>query len=225
MGTILEDGENFQQIGDTDTCDCTIQQERALQTFLLRAKTAGHITSEVYNRIRPVSTTQPWMYGLPKLHKDGVPLRPILSMINAPQHELTKWLAELLKPVVNKYSNHTIKDTFEFCSRLASIQDKEESTEGFVCSFDIESPFTNILLEETIDVCLDCLYHDDEIGKPTVPENLLRKLLIKAITEAEFSYDGLMYRQKDGVAMRSPLGPVLANIFIGYYESLIDKDK
>ena len=89
-----------------------------------------------------------------------------------------------------------------------------------MCSFDIKSLFTNIPLEETIDVCLDCLHRDDEIGKPTVPENLLRKLLIKATTEVEFSYDGIMYRQKDGVAMGLPLRPVLANIFIDYCESL-----
>ena len=58
------------------------------------------------------------MYGLPKVHKQGVPLRPILSMVNAPQQELAKWLAELLKPVVLKYSKHTVKDSFEFCSVL-----------------------------------------------------------------------------------------------------------
>ena len=111
MSTISEDEEKFQWIGDADTYGRTIQQERALQTFLLRAKTAGHITSEVYNRIRPVGTTRPRMYGLPRLNKDGVPLWPILSMINEVQHELAKWLAELIKPVINKYSNHTIKDT------------------------------------------------------------------------------------------------------------------
>ena len=41
----------------------------------------------------------------------------------------------------------------------------------------------------------------------------------------ELSFDGKMYRQIDGVAMGSPLGPVLANIFLGYCESLIPEDK
>ena len=75
-----------------------------------------------------------------------------------------------------------------------------------------------------IDVCLDCLYCHD-IGKPTVPENPLWELLIKVNTKVEFSYDENMCRQKDGVTMVSPLGPVLANIFVGYCENIIDEDK
>ena len=34
-----------------------------------------------------------------------------------------------------------------------------------------------------------------------------------------FPFDGSLYDQIDGVAMRSPLGPVLANLFMGYHET------
>ena len=41
-----------------------------------------------------------------------------------------------------------------------------------------------------------------------------------AATEGvEFSFGGYMFKQIDGVGMGSPLGLVLANIFIGYHES------
>ena len=36
-----------------------------------------------------------------------------------------------------------------------------------------------------------------------------------------FSFDDIMYRQGDGVAVESPLGLLLAHIFVGYCESLI----
>ena len=44
------------------------------------------------------------------------------------------------------------------------------------------------------------------------------ELLHSATSTVEFSFDNTIYRQIDGMAMGSPLGPALANIFVGYYE-------
>ena len=44
--------------------------------------------------------------------------------------------------------------------------------------------------------------------------------MLMVTTGVEFSFNDIMYKQIDGVAMGSPLGPVLANIFVGYHESL-----
>ena len=84
-----------------------------------------------------------------------------------------------------------------------------------MCSFDVVSLFTNIPLRETFKVCLDTLYRYDDVVPPTIPEKLLEKLFINATTDVEFSFNDIMYRQIDGVAMGPPLGPALANIFVG----------
>ena len=222
MELILSQADKFELLGDVDTQDNTLQQERALQAFLLRASKEGHITKEQYQRIRPTGSQRPRMYGVPKLHKTGIPLRPILSMIRAPQHELAKWLAEILKPVVDKYSEHAIRDTFEFCENIENFSAENDTTSKYMCSFDIASLFTNIPLTETIQICMDTLYRNDEIQKPSVPERLLKSLLIKATTEVIFSFNNKIYKQVDGVAMGSPLGPILANIFVGHCENKIE---
>ena len=225
MHIILGQEGKFQHLGPVEDNDRTVQQERALQAYLLRQRKAGHITEEVYVRIRPVGATRPRMYGVPKVHKQGVPLRPILSMTNAPQHELAKWLAELLKPVLDKYNEHTVRDTFQFCENIEKFASERDVDRMYMCSFDVISLFTNIPLSRTIEICLDTLYRDDDMTAPVIPEAVLKKLLLKATTEVEFSFDNVMYRQIDGVAMGSPLGPVLANIFVGYCETLIPPDR
>ena len=226
MNPILSDKKKFERIGEAEKHDRTLLEERALQAFLLKAKKNKDLPDEVYNEIRPVGTARPRMYGVPKLHKDGVPLRPILSMVNSPHHPMAKWLATVLKPVVDLYSVHTVKDTFDFCKELEKFAEtnKDQLANTFLCSFDIASLFTNIPLVETVEICLDALYRNELVKKPVVPEQLMKKMLLKATTEVEFSFNGILYKQIDGVAMGSPLGPVLANIFVGHCESRVSTD-
>ena len=60
-------------------------------------------------------------------------------MVNAPQHELAKWLTTLLQPVVHKYSDHAIKDTFEFCANLEACAVEMDVRRSYMCSFDVAS--------------------------------------------------------------------------------------
>ena len=152
-----------------------------------------------------------------------IPLRPILSMVGSAEHEMARWLAEILRPVLQHYSKYVVTDSFQFCRTLGEHANVGEN--AFMCSFDVCSLFTNVPVEETIQICLDALYRCDAIEAPNVDEKLLRKPLVKCTRDVEFSFNGMMYRQTDGVAMGSPLGPVLANIFLGHCETLIPEDK
>ena len=62
MKSILKDSSKFEHIGDADLNDRTLQQERALQAFLLRACKNKHLPESVYDRIRPVGSTRLRMY-------------------------------------------------------------------------------------------------------------------------------------------------------------------
>ena len=169
----------------------------------------------IYKRIRPTGSQRPRMYGLPKIHKQGAPLRPILSMVGSAQHELAKWLSEVLKPVLDEYSPHCIRDSFTF-ARLIQELTFDPST-CFMGSFDITSLFTNVPLEETIGIAADFLYDDTRSTLPFNREEFV-SLMHWATSSVEFSFNDTMFRQVNGVAMGSPLGPILANIFVGFHE-------
>ena len=61
------------------------------------------------------------MYSVAKVHKEGTPLRPILAMIDSPQHATAKWLVQILEPVSKKYSKHVVKDSFEFNDLIRQV--------------------------------------------------------------------------------------------------------
>ena len=90
--------------------DNTAKNEQKLQKRLLDLANQNILARDVYDRVRPTGSQRPRMYGLPKTHKEDIPLRPILSMIGSSQHELAKWLAEILAPVLKLYSSYSVKD-------------------------------------------------------------------------------------------------------------------
>ena len=91
------------------------------------------------------------MYGLAKVHKIvtyGLPLfRLILSATSISAYKLEKFLVPMLEPLTA--DEYTIKDSSTFVEELQSFNSKLA-----MASFDIESRFTNILLQETIDLVL-----------------------------------------------------------------------
>ena len=220
MKIILNDRTKFEKLGPSSSHDRTSTAEASLNKFLDELKDNGELSKELYDSLRSTGGTRPRMYGLPKVHKVGAPLRPILSMSGSPQYDTSKWLCKLLQPVRKKYSKWCIKDSFQFIDLLKK---KKIGSNGFMCSFDVVSLFTKVPLEETIKICLDALYRDDDVEPEytALSENSLCSLLRMVTSGVEFSFDDVMYRQTDGVAMGSPLGPVLADIFVGWCESRI----
>ena len=85
-------------------------------------------------------------------------------------------------------------------------------------SYDIKGLLIIIPVVKVIEICLKVLYHLD-LKHPQMPEFVCKEMLRIAVLGVVFSFDGKMYKQIDGVAMGSPLGPILANISVGYLES------
>ena len=83
--------------------------------------------------------------------------------------------------------------------------------------YDVCSLFTNIPLKETIDLPVDIIFDNNRSMNITKPQ--LRKLFVFATSQTHFLFNNEVYDQTDGVAMGSPLGPALANLFMGYHEN------
>lgn len=158
--------------------------------------------------------TAPKIYGLPKIHKDGYPLRPICSSINSPSIELCKYIVNILKNLT-KNSIYNIKDAVQFRDKVKNLTINENEK---MVSFDVVSLFPSI----PVDLGLNIIEERwEEISQYTkMPKTMFLNILKFCIKENRyFKYEDKIYKQKVGLPMGSPASPIIADLVM---ESLLD---
>ena len=134
------------------SCDPTILRERQLQRFLRTLKNKGFFTDESYDKIYSSGSKPASIYGLLKIHKvninsDNLSLRPIISSIGTYNYNLSKFLTNLLAPVIP--TTNCTKDSFTFCKEIKKVR----ATNKLFISYDVCSFFYKHSLKENNRYC------------------------------------------------------------------------
>ncbi|XP_044151431.1 uncharacterized protein LOC122939429 [Bufo gargarizans] len=165
------------------------------------------IDRAMYHRLYP-GEAPPCIYGLPNIHKDGTPLRPIVSRINSVTYNVAKYLARIL--VEN--TQHHIQNSQDFTTK---IQNLVLGTEETMVSYDVTSLFTCIPTTEAIETVRKQLLLDNTLGCRTeLSPDQVCALLDLCLSTTYFKYKDKFYKQKHGCAMGSPVSPIVANLYI-----------
>ena len=104
MIEMLSDEKTYKEL----KADPAKKSETKMKT-LLRAK-KDKFRGHVYKKLNTTDGLIPKLYGLPKIHKEGVSLRPIVSFVVSPTYELSKYLSDILSPLVGN-SHCCIRNT------------------------------------------------------------------------------------------------------------------
>ena len=115
-------------------------------------------------------------------------------------------------------NQHTLKDSFEFAKNITN-----QNSNCFMASLDVDSLFTNVPLDGTIEICIDELFKSEMIISGLNKKEMFEMLSL-TLKESVILFDNKYYSQIDRVAMVSPLAPTLANVFLCYHESNWLKD-
>ncbi|XP_076397942.1 uncharacterized protein LOC143266273 [Megachile rotundata] len=209
MTVIMDRNEYVKKVHDlldnttyrTVNKDPTPSVERATTTLIKNAKLPDPITKAIL----PKESKAPRLYGLPKIHKPNVPLRPIISTIGSPTYKLSKYLTSVLKPLTGNTPS-SITNSSHFISKIKDIRTLPHD---LLVSFDVQSLFTNVPIKKSIEIIQD-----------KVPENLV-PLIQHCLNTNYFIFQGTYYEQVSGAAMGSPISPVVADIYMEYLENYI----
>ena len=120
----------------------------------------NYLSQEDYKFLKPCGSKSGIIYGLCKVHKfdpvarDIPPFRTVLSAIGS----LTYNLANFFVPILKEYTinEYTMRDLFSFCNEI-----RKQDSSFYMASFDIQSLFTNISLDKTIDICVNRVFQDN----------------------------------------------------------------
>ena len=113
------------------------KSKNKLISLLKNIKTESRIDEVTYRRLYPTGASPPKFYGLPKVHKTGMPLRPIVSSIGAVTYETSKELSRILKPLVGR-SPYQVQNNKEFIQQIEGIKLRSDK---IIMSYDVKAIF------------------------------------------------------------------------------------
>ena len=212
VNEILSDQETYQKLASNP-----LEEHNIFIRSRIRELAAQCPEPQLIEKFQPKNCTLPYFYGIPKAHKVNIPLRPIISSIGSVTSPIAGWLASILSAYLGKFSNSHLKNSYEFKSRMQEFSAIHSTNIIDLVSLDVVSLFTKVPIDDVI-AFLGRKIDSGEITIP-IPKQPFLELIKLCVMHNVFEYQGKFYKQKFGISMGSPLSPVLANLYMEYFES------
>ncbi|UYV83976.1 hypothetical protein LAZ67_X000769 [Cordylochernes scorpioides] len=203
MTEILSDRNTFVPIAQSDAS----ASAKSFRLGLLRLKKSGHITPDQYSSFISDLNNIPYIYGLPKTHKPGIPLRPIIAYHLSPAYKLSKYLTGYLTPWVKASpQSSAIRDIPSFVQSVNSLCPVPNTV---MVSYDVVAMYLS-LPHQLIIRHLTKFLQDNQVDPRTAESIVALSSLCLDFTT--FTFNNLLFKQIRGSPMGSPLSSPLAEI-------------
>ena len=176
---------------------------------LLNLKRQQKIDDHTYFKLRSTDCNPPAIRGFNKHHKDGYPLRPIVTCIGSALYNTSEFLTDILASIQNG-NGFSVANSQQFSNEIADVIIQDDET---MVSFDVVSLFTAIPVDKACDYIRKKLEDDSSLHSRTKLdiEDII-SLLNFVLSNNYFVYNDTIYKQIHGYAMGSPVSPVVASL-------------
>ena len=190
--------------------------QNKVNTLLKRFFDNDKMDQNLYYSLRATTANIPLFYGLIKLHKLNHPIRTIVSFLDSPTYNISKFISNLLMPLTNK-SQYKLKNTFE---TKEFLQNQQLPSGYSLASFDVKSLFTCIPHSYALNAVQYAIDNDFTSLQGTLLSKDEIMLLIKICLEStSFQWGNQLYTQDIGTPMGSPLSVVIAELSMQFLEN------
>jgi len=180
-----------------------------LHSLLSRWKNNQFIDLHTYrNLLLTTDGLLPRAYGLPKMHKQGYPLRIIISSIGSLLYSLSNFLHNTIKSSIPT-PHCFIKNSYHLVSKLSG---KNLDSQLELASFDVVSLFTNV----PSDLVLESLQKRWELisTNTAIPLEEFLNATRLILDSTFFTFNHVNYKQIFGTLMGFPLSPIISDIVL-----------
>ena len=171
------------------------------------------IDKDTLKKLVPKDSRTPEFYMLPKIHKNPVSGRPVISSTGCHSEKISAFVDEKLRPAVSELPSY-IKDSDDFLQKIQKLQ--SVGKDDYLVTLDVSSLYTNIDNEEGV----KAIEENPSIRKKYTTEiiQMICKLMSLVLTLNNYIFNGQNYQQVKGTAMGTRAAPNYANLYMGQFE-------
>lgn len=213
INSMLLDTNTYRNTNIDDSTDVKKEADK----LILKLESQGLLNKKQARYLTNFKPRCPLFYGLPKVHKLNVPLRPICSQVDGPTSRLNELVDKYLT-IAEQNIPFLLQDTTAYLLLLE--KNKKVSPGTILCTVDVTSLYTNIPHEEGAKWVSDFyeetlpLWNGQLNGLCPIDKQTLYNLMLFILRNCTFEFNGNQYTQLFGTTMGAKFSVRFANIYM-----------